>query len=43
MDPSRLISGRIFVTGSVRRAKVNVHIPKRGKGRGRRPDGKGNS
>jgi len=39
IDPSRLISGRIVVTGSMRWARANTHIPKRRKGRGRRADG----
>jgi len=40
---SRLISGRIVVTGSVRRARVNAHIPKRGRGKGQRAVGEGSS
>ena len=44
IDPSRLISDRIAVTGSVRRARVNAHIPKRRRGRGSNVnDGEGGS
>jgi len=35
------VTGRISVTGSVGWARVNVHIPKRGRGRGQRSDGEG--
>jgi len=37
IDPSRMISGRL--TSSVRRARQNTHIPKRGRGKGRSPIG----
>jgi len=39
IDPSRLISGRLAVTSSVRRARQNAHIPERGRGKGRMGDG----
>jgi len=39
IDPSRMISGRLAMTNSGRRARQNVHIPKRGRGKGRMGDG----
>jgi len=35
IDPSRLISGRLAMTNSVRRARQNAHIPKREIDKGR--------
>jgi len=36
IDPSRLIHGRRAMTQSVRQERQRGHIPKRGKGRGKR-------
>jgi len=43
IDPSRMISGRRAMTQSARRKMQNAHIPKRGRGKGRRADGEGSS
>jgi len=43
IDPSKLISGRRAMTQNARRARQNVHIPKTGRGKGRKGDGVGSS